>query len=313
MAILEQYKKYSNRYPSGKKLSKHDVLRIIEASNDSRLWILHPLNAEWEVNADAGQVRKTSTKLILGHVAGNGYFKVWDSVAGKSRLRSHIILTAFISERPEGKTADHVNRYPMDDRLSNLRWADSKLQSENRDVPSSYSSRLKIQTAGTPLFETLIDDGLDREEACKKYCTTLASIRASIYSKMSLHGLFWRYVPEVVHGDEIWRPLTTYANRTLRSGYEVSNFGNFRNMWGHVSRGSLMKTTGYLRVSCLATDTGRKCHQVLVHQAVCRLFHGDAPTLQHTPDHIDRNRQNNKASNLRWALPCEQMNNRVFD
>jgi hypothetical protein len=40
---------------------------------------------------------------------------------------------------------------------------------------------------------------------------------------------------------------------------------------------------------------------------ICRAFRGQAPTLDHTTDHIDNNRSNNNVDNLRWATPAEQI------
>lgn len=46
---------------------------------------------------------------------------------------SHLILEAFGYNRPSpSHTADHINRNPMDNRISNLRWALPSLQSKNQ-------------------------------------------------------------------------------------------------------------------------------------------------------------------------------------
>lgn len=46
-----------------------------------------------------------------------------------------------------------------------------------------------------------------------------------------------------------------------------------------------------------------------VHRLVALAFHGEPPTPSHTPDHINRVRTDNRASNLRWATPKEQAAN----
>lgn len=48
----------------------------------------------------------------------------------------------------------------------------------------------------------------------------------------------------------------------------------------------------------------------LVHIAVCIIFNGMRHSVEHTVDHIDRNKSNNDASNLRWANAREQLQNR---
>ena len=40
-----------------------------------------------------------------------------------------------------------------------------------------------------------------------------------------------------------------------------------------------------------------------VHQLVCIAFHGDPPTDRHQPDHINRNRADNRPCNLEWVTP----------
>lgn len=46
-----------------------------------------------------------------------------------------------------------------------------------------------------------------------------------------------------------------------------------------------------------------------VHWCVCRTFHG-APSKGQTPDHVNRDRGDNRASNLRWSSRSAQQHNR---
>ncbi|MCR5568658.1 MAG: HNH endonuclease [Paludibacteraceae bacterium] len=49
-----------------------------------------------------------------------------------------------------------------------------------------------------------------------------------------------------------------------------------------------------------------------VHRIVATAFHGEAPTKDHVVDHIDTNRQNNRADNLRWLSKLENiLNNEI--
>lgn len=46
-----------------------------------------------------------------------------------------------------------------------------------------------------------------------------------------------------------------------------------------------------------------------VHQLVALAFHGDPPTPAHTVDHINQDKSDNRAENLRWACPTTQSRN----
>jgi len=49
------------------------------------------------------------------------------------------------------------------------------------------------------------------------------------------------------------------------------------------------------------------------HQLVCRAFHGPRPTDKHTVDHINQERTDNRASNLKWETKVGQTLNRRKD
>lgn len=91
--------------------------------------------------------------------------------------------------------------------------------------------------------------------------------------------------------------------------YSVSNFGNVRSNWSDIPQRNLthriqievskqlkpvVHTTGYLRVSL-----GRGNYKY-VHRLVALMFHANPEGLPQV-DHIDGNRKNNRAENLRWV------------
>jgi hypothetical protein len=104
--------------------------------------------------------------------------------------------------------------------------------------------------------------------------------------------------------EEIWIEIPETDGR-----YSVSSHGNVRANWSDVPRRNLTHririersqqltpsphTTGYLRVAL-----GRGTHRY-VHRLVAAAFHPNPDDLPQV-DHIDGNRKNNSAANLRWV------------
>lgn len=77
--------------------------------------------------------------------------------------------------------------------------------------------------------------------------------------------------------------------------YEASDLGRIRNArTGHVL--SLLRhSDGYRMV-----HLGRHRRNRLVHRLVCEAFHGPAPLPTHHADHLNFDRADNRAVNLRW-------------
>ena len=68
------------------------------------------------------------------------------------------------------------------------------------------------------------------------------------------------------------------------------------------------RSDGYLTVT-LTNDEGSR--KVMVHRLVCEAFHGNAPSNNHIVDHIDADRGNPRASNLRWLTLSENTQHAV--
>ena len=104
---------------------------------------------------------------------------------------------------------------------------------------------------------------------------------------------------------EIWQPIFGLETR-----YEASNQGRIRGIlqYGKHKVGRILKTSlcarGYEKVY-IVIDTQKK-RTTRVHKLVCLAFHGAAPSVFHTVNHKDGNKQNNVPENLEWMTPKEQ-------
>ena len=97
--------------------------------------------------------------------------------------------------------------------------------------------------------------------------------------------------------EEIWKPITDFQN------YEVSSKGRVKSKYKNIIM-KLQKTyAGYLKI-CLKNNEG-KYLSCSAHRLVAKEFI-DNQENKPTVDHIDKDKQNNCVTNLRWATYKEQ-------
>lgn len=102
---------------------------------------------------------------------------------------------------------------------------------------------------------------------------------------------------------EQWIECLHYPN------YEVSNLGNVRRK----KDGKLLKK--YTQKSGYVYVWLNRCHgnvSVPVHRLVCIAFHGNDGYVNGLfVDHINTDRADNRADNLHWVTPVENMHNPI--
>lgn len=90
-------------------------------------------------------------------------------------------------------------------------------------------------------------------------------------------------------------------------GYEVSSFGRVKLKDGSISKCKPNPYTGYTCLSLISSQKEQKT--VKRYILIAKMFIPN-PENKPTVDHIDMNRSNDRADNLRWATYSEQLQNR---
>lgn len=107
--------------------------------------------------------------------------------------------------------------------------------------------------------------------------------------------------------NEIWRPIPDFP------GYQVSDLGRVRSyMSGDLLGVRVLKPSrgNKARRAIVTLYRDRKPHYRLVARLVCEAFHGAPPSDIHQAAHRNGSVFNDSASNLRWALPIENAEDR---
>lgn len=263
-------------------------------------WIpIHPIlktRKLYEVNKE-GKCRNINTKIEKkntiepdGRIRWNFHLltgkivKIYASVA--------LAYSFNLPKRPDQIEVDHINNDPTDNRICNLRWTTKKENMNN--------ARVGLIKRKTPVEQYDLNGNYMKTwdkiiDAAKEYGIKPTNISAVCCGITKTSGGFkWKYVVEPDLEGEVWK--------VHDKNYKVSNKGRVKNVRNIILRQEL--TNGYPSLRL------RKKHW-LVHTMVCTLFIGPRPSPTHTVDHIDRNRLNNNAENLRWASKKEQNENRV--
>ena len=234
-----------------------------------------------------------------------GYVGFKASVAGKYernvRIPVHRLVQVLFND-PDlqtwqpGDTVDHVDRNKFNNRSENLRWASKAEQNLNRDTsrPKLMSCPVVATFLQEPFhpsvtFPTVKDAAKEMNLrvmginlSCKGVCKQTGGVAFAYKEFPDLDGEKWVLVPDGRPGQP----------------WKMSNMGRLQNPAG-------MKE--YPRVGPMgyAQFRHRQFHVVLME-----VMGPPKPSEEHSVDHINRDKSDNRLVNLRWATCVEQGMNR---
>jgi hypothetical protein len=104
------------------------------------------------------------------------------------------------------------------------------------------------------------------------------------------------------HPPGTWKPIPGY------DGFFASSDGQIWSGKTNTIKTQNTSCNGKGYPTVLIWERGRD-REKRVHKLVALAFHGPQPSSRHSVDHINRDRTDNRAENLRWACPVTQARN----
>lgn len=251
-----------------------------------------------EVNRK-GEARNAKTKKPLNGCTGPGsrFRVVRIPGTGKIRPLGQLVCEAFHGKKPmPGHVLKHLDGDAYNDRASNLKWATrSEACTGNRGAVRAVV-KVDAETAKDIATYASVETAATATGCCSSCISAVLNGR-----RITGGGYKWRLLDVDASSRrlsaETWKPVVL---RDLDTGYTVSNAGCVKN--GHTGRiMRLVERNGYFTVSLRVR--GKK-HTIPVHRLVANAFLANDKGLP-CIDHIDEDKHNNDAKNLRWCTGRE--------
>jgi len=296
----EELKKFKQE-----QLNKLKEQKIIEG------WKPHYKFLNYLGNKDGKIFSVYNNQIIDGHNT-DGYIRI---NIHDDKLYNRYPVHRFIYECFNGKIEekfqiDHINSIKIDNSIKNLQALNPK-DHNNKTFKNSNSRKLQA----SKLQKKILISEFNNNNECINETTyncaedlipilKISKVTISRYARNN--GEFGKYKLSYVVNkieDEIWEKINDDSRFT---GYEFSNIGRVKNLINKITIGNLT-SDGYYEISI-------KNYSYRIHYLICLAFHGKPPGIygnEITVDHIDRNKLNNKSSNLKWATRIEQATNTI--
>ena len=264
---------------------------------------------------ESGIIRNLKTnKILTGTKCVDLYIavKLYNKSGERKTLKIHRLVAETFIPNPEKKpTVDHIDRDRTNNNVTNLQWATSSEQNQNKKHPTNQKETLnrpvqRIDVESNSIIQTHNSLVEATEWLLQNNITKNKSASGSISSVCSgngntAYGFIWRFVDSILIDNELWNDLPSKLVHGV--GYKISNHGRIKGRNGRINSG--WDNNGYTHVS-VGSDKSFQLHRLVAQTFL--------PNPENKPcvNHKDGNKKNNSVDNLEWVTISENIQH-AFD
>jgi len=273
-------------------------------------WRAHPLYPDY-LFSSRGRCWRISGDGMMVKGSRNAGYIILHITQGTSLRMHDLLAVTFLGPRPTPEhTANHIDKNGYNNDISNLEWA-----SKSDQVRHSYAigdrKSLKVRVGQYTLDgETLLNEFESFGEADTFLGKSKSYLSQRLNKYDGIIGEFlWKRIdaeePCIDLEGEAWKPLFVEHRRTEE---RVLVPENFVSNLGRVRKNDMLRTQSLLPHGYKTLQLRLPGEKVSFNYHVHRLVaynHVANPDDKPVVDHINGNKQDNNAINLRWATQKE--------
>lgn len=241
--------------------------------------------------SNLGRVRNSrNMKGLVGFQLSSGYIAV--GLSGRQFLVHRLVMIAFVGPVPKDYTVDHIDRNRSNNILSNLRYATSQQQQQNKSRPIRQPVPVeRFDTTGRAVSYNNVREAAENLHLGRiSLAYAVSKIRDAIRRGVPYQMFTWRRVQR--EGNRAWRDIPPEL-LCGHEGYAVSTLGEIKFPNGRVTLGSL-DCHGYFIVTI-------QHKRYRVHRLTAATFLPPARRDQTVVNHLNGIRADNRVENLEFA------------